>query len=387
MKKIFSFLMLALLVPFAGIRANASGETVGLRWQGARQADTTVRLSFSVDVPKRALKNGQVMILLPVITDGQHKVSASPVIVYGKGAQVTGQRYEWVSGEKLDTAGAVFAGPGSSVTCHPEVPYQEWMSGSELVVEQVLFGCGSVLKESSDLLSADLLSREEPEQTEEVEAEESQGFVPVSMADTLSLAFPFILPESEFDPDEPIRIYDDERENSMTVYYPLNNMEIISEYMDNEHTLTNLTAAIQMIAESENSRVKYVVVAGFSSPEGSFEVNDRLAWERAISVKEYIMDHTGVPGEKILPYNGSVDWRGLRAYVAASEMPEKEQVLYVLDHTPMQHEQHHNKRVAELRKLNGGETYKYMAGEFFPRLRNGAFIKVYYENGESAEIR
>jgi hypothetical protein len=99
-----------------------------------------------------------------------------------------------------------------------------------------------------------------------------------------------------------------------------------------------------------------------------------------VAVKEYIVKQTGFEGDKIVLYNGTEDWRGLRMLVENSTMPYRDEVLKVIENTPLWDAATQTGRQGVLMRLRGGEPYKYIYKNFFPLLRNGAFIKVYYEN-------
>lgn len=62
----------------------------------------------------------------------------------------------------------------------------------------------------------------------------------------------------------------------------------------------------------------------------------------------------------------SENWRRLRDMISVSDMPDKENVLALIDNTPDAAE-----RERELRKLNGGYSYNYISTVFFPELLYG----------------
>ena len=151
-------------------------------------------------------------------------------------------------------------------------------------------------------------------------------------------------------------------------------------YRDNAATLDNLISTIREIERSSDSRVVRVVIAGFASPEGTAEVNDRLARERAEAIRSYLTENSAISNDQVDLYNGSVDWHGLRMMVAASNMPDRDKVLDIIDNTPVWDAGRNTGRHGELMRLSGGVPYRYMLRDFFPDLRNAAYIRAYYEN-------
>ncbi len=225
-----------------------------------------------------------------------------------------------------------------------------------------------------------ILPRPVPAAEPEPEPEPEPEWIPQSVGDSLSTAFPFVVPFSEFNPEDPFKIYDDERENALEVYFRLAKYDIEPRYLDNSYNLNNLISCINMIMASSDSRVARIIVGGFASPEGTLEFNDRLAFERAVSLKKYIMDNTSIRDDQVAVFNGSVDWRGLRARVERSAMTEKDELLALIAQTPVEGVSGRPGRLEALKRMNGGNTYLRLQAEHFPYLRTGAFIKVFYEN-------
>lgn len=80
--------------------------------------------------------------------------------------------------------------------------------------------------------------------------------------------------------------------------------------------------------------------------------------------ESYILLERQVVGELLSGANAlSADnWTQLRDLIAASDMPGKEEALYVIDEVPIE------QREQRLRELNGGDTFNYVAEHFYPRL-------------------
>jgi outer membrane protein OmpA-like peptidoglycan-associated protein len=343
-------------------------------------AGDNVNVRYTITTDRRAVKRGYSLLLSPYIGNSEYKQSLPAIVVDGRGTLISRQRGEWVSGLTEDSDNITYLKNGQSTTLTATVPMQEWMYGAHLSIEAAEGGCCSYTVLNEMQLGAMIPMKSKPQSVPAVAPEPEPQWQPVTVADDLSTAFTFVLPDSEFDAAEPFKIYDDERENALVVYFHVGKYNIVPEYLDNAYTLSNLINVIKMIMAANDSRVERVVVAGFASPEGGFELNDRLAFDRAVSVKEYIMRQTGLSDGSILLHNGSVDWRGLRVMVEKSNLPEKREILSIIDYTPVWDSRRQVGRLGELMRLNGGRTYRYLLNEYFPYLRSGAFIRVYYKN-------
>jgi outer membrane protein OmpA-like peptidoglycan-associated protein len=342
------------------------------------RAGDNAEVTFTLTAKRGVVKSNYAMALQPVITDGEHSVSLSPVVIRGKRAERLDVRYEWASGVAVDDRDVTYMRPKETIDYSDEVEFQYWMDGAELQLESITWGCCS--SEEGATMLADNILPTEPEYIEIVEYPVIPEPEPESTGDVMARTFKFVVPESEYNPGEPV-LYDDDREQAIVIYYRQDNSVIQPTYSTNKLALANLDAAVKAIMDSEDSEISRIVIAGFASPEGYYSRNDRLAWERAVAVKEYIIKNNSIPDADIQLYNGSEDWHGLRMLVEASDMQEKEQILAIIRDYPVLGDDGTSRpRRQELQKLNGGKTYQYLYDNFFPKLRSGAFIRVYYRN-------
>jgi outer membrane protein OmpA-like peptidoglycan-associated protein len=376
MKKRITILAIILLSTLSAASAQLADGRVGIENISARREGEFVRVIYNAVIAPRAVKRDYSLLFVPVIVGGGFRQSLPAVVVHGRGSAVARRRRELAFGTTAGYDKATVVANGNIMTLSAIVPFQKWMHGADIVFESIEGGCCTMGVLQSAVVTRGIL----PEPVSQPVPIPEPEWVPVSVGDSLSTAFRFVLPFSEFDPQEPFRIYDDERDNGLVIYYPLAKYDIDPDYMENSYSLNNLVNCIGMIVGSNDSKLAKIIVAGFASPEGSLELNDRLAFERAVSLKKYLMDHAGIADGDVLLFNGSVDWRGLRARIARGTLPEREALLRLIDNTPIYGENGRPGRFEALRRMNGGSTYRYLQAEHFPYLRSGAFIKVFYEN-------
>lgn len=106
-------------------------------------------------------------------------------------------------------------------------------------------------------------------------------------------------------------------------------------------------------------------LVGTASPDGPLALNERLARERAASVKQYFMNHGSFPASIFNVKTIGEDWCGLEKLV--EKLPginNREAILNIIRNTP-------NRDEAEmrLRTLDNGKVWAQLASEVFPRLR------------------
>lgn len=388
MKKI-SAILITLLFAAVSLSAQDHAQGITVTEPVIEKTGDEVTVSFRAEVGRKVAKRNYSVVFAPVITDDVYVWALPAIVVEGGGAKISRDRGELGQYRNGLFDDAVTTRNSRTVDYTASVPYQLWMEGGRLVMESIAIGCCSTSAVVSETMADNLLLQPrkfaEPEAAPvivvEAPAEEPKiPCEPQTIAEKMSEIYSFVLPGSEFKPVAPGMLSDEDRDNCITVYFPVGVSSVKAEYGSNSQALLDLMTALRSIENSSDSRVSAILLAGFASPEGSFQMNDRLAWDRAVALKKYIMSHSHVADEQIHLYNGSADWRGLRMLVEASDMPYKQEVIDIIDNTPIWDPARQVGRLGRLMNLAQGQPYRYMHKYFFPQLRNAAYVKVYYEN-------
>ncbi len=335
----------------------------------------SVSISFRTAISEKAVKSDYTLVLTPVLTNGNDRFVMKPIVIQGRRARISDQRYSMSIRHAIDR-GAIYARNGEAVAYRATLPYQSWMEGGEIVLEKYTEGCCMGNYMPGEML-ADNLVIAPPPPMEEPEPEPVQVVIlpKLTTGDRLAEQHPYIAPISAYSDNGPT-------DRSLTVYYDVNKSKTIDRSLrNNGQILDELISSVRTIEQSTDSRIVKIVISGFASPEGSLSLNKQLAQNRATTFRDYIVEHTSsVTPEMVTIFNGGEDWEGLRQMVAASSMQYRDEVLDIIDHTPVWDAKAQTGRQNELMKLHGGVPYRYLLRNFFPDLRNAAYIKVYYEN-------
>lgn len=120
-------------------------------------------------------------------------------------------------------------------------------------------------------------------------------------------------------------------------------------------------------------------IEAFASPEGEISLNDNLAFERAVSASEAF---ARAARKKDLSLEDNFfanvpkgeDWNGFKTLMKASNIPDKDLILRVLEmYTD------NNKREEEIRNI--AQTYKIIADDILPQLRRSQLVVSYDVEG------
>lgn len=367
MKKMI--LTLAVIVSALSVQVSAQGG-ISVRDLNIAQRGEQVEITFELDAA--SMRRGQSATFVPVLVTGDARTELPAITVEGKGAAVAAKRRGLESADSVPAFRA-----GSPAKYSVELPFDLFDNGSVLMLEGTSCVCGVegtlepvVLAEN--FVEAGRIFREPVYYVRELTAGEE-----------MEEKFSFVANIDEFeamahvDRDEYINSNWD---RSLTIYFHQGKSGIDSDFRNNAKTLGDITEAIKTIQASENAKISHIVLAGYASPEGAVQLNQKLGYDRAVSLRSYIVKNTGVDASLIDIHNGGVDWLGLRAAVEESDMPGRQEVLDIIDNVPIWDPKVGKGRHGTLMRLNGGRTYNYMMKNIFPDLRNATYIRIYYEN-------
>lgn len=380
MRKIASIILVAVFsVGYAAAQISANGVKITDLKLNKTGGDVTV--TFTADVKNKAVRSDYTLTLTPVLANGANYTTLESIVVQGRRAAIQARR-EARSPRMRKVEPAVYIANGRSVNYQTTVPYESWMEGATLRLENTTAGCCTETTGTPTLLAQNLVIVP-PAPVVETKPEPKPEPQPTT-AERLALDHRFLAPIAELGDSfniDPDRYIDEHRDGSLAVYFKQGAKIIDRTYRNNTGTLNELISVIRKIEDSDDSRIVRVVIAGFASPEGSSALNDRLAADRAATIKGYLVENTALTGNMVDIHNGGVDWAALRRLVSESNMGYKQQVLDIIDNVPARIDYRNNtSRTKQLMDLAGGKPFNYMMTNFFPELRNAAYIRVYYEN-------
>ena len=226
------------------------------------------------------------------------------------------------------------------------VPYEEWMNGSRLVLTRRDYAC------CNNLLSSN--SAPVGGGYREVE------FVPV---------FRYAVPEI---PEKEETVKTRELSGRAFIDFPVNRTEIMPEYRSNVRELTKIIATIDSVRNDSDITVRSIGIKGFASPEGTYENNTRLARGRTEALKQYVQTLCRFPDNFIATDYEPEDWAGLRAFVYASDMKHRQEILDVIDDGTLDPDTK-DWRI----KLRWPEEYDYLLQTIYPALRHSDYTIEY----------
>lgn len=154
------------------------------------------------------------------------------------------------------------------------------------------------------------------------------------------------------------------------ISYPINDTELHEDYHDN-------AASLHIIREyfKKSPRIDSIVIYSYSSPDGPYRLNKRLAEQRGERARKYLLEH--LPPERNFPDSLIVvnytaeNWDGLYEMVF-NRYPysDRREVLDLIGSTKIPNSQ----KKELLKKLNDGRPWRYIKAKILPHLRYATWV-------------
>ena len=173
------------------------------------------------------------------------------------------------------------------------------------------------------------------------------------------------------DDEEPQELTDEAFfDQSASIIFPVNGTELPI----GSPLLRELEQNVIPQINSDSLRIVRMVFRGAASPEGPFEVNQRLGQQRVQALYDFFASRITAPmaGSQLTIQSDIEDYRSLCIMMKRAGDPDYEVVRALCSqHLP-------NKEFAKLKeklqKANGGRLWKRLLQEYFPQLRAARFV-------------
>lgn len=380
MRKLLVLLFFVVLSGFVSA-TSAKGNRLLVGQPQVRKDGDSVRVSFRIDVDRDCMNKRRSILILPAVRndDGMSAYFAA-VIVEGKRSKVAEKRYLRYSDRSSVPEDVIYMKDRVALDYSAAVLYRPWMEGAEFTVETIDAGCYRYKKLVDQVLIPDLHLKARIDGVSSHFASQRSTDGPKSgiSAEKEIFTHPYIFEYNEQDLAGTLdgNLYDEDRENAPTLYFSGNNTTTGS-FQDKERPFSGVMPVLRSIMESERIELRAIVVAGYAAPSEDFSVSDRRGWERAVTLKKYLMESCSLPTEVIHVYNGSEDWAALRAMIEHSHYDWTAEAVRIIDTTPVTDASGRMVRLEKLQKLNGGAPYRFISENYFPKLRRASVLKIY----------
>jgi hypothetical protein len=175
-----------------------------------------------------------------------------------------------------------------------------------------------------------------------------------------------------------------ERHTEICIDFRVNSTVIDSAYSDNAARMQEMVEFLRTIHQDSTINIIEVSFCGAASPEGSYQLNRKLAQGRLSALEKFIRSEVDIP-DSLITYNDSyIPWDYLKSQIEDSGLIRKDEVIAILEEEARLVDYHHpnthiDNRVVKLRALEGGKVWQQMNNLFFDRMSNACAVFVTYK--------
>lgn len=365
MKRYISHILCAILTLSGALRpadAFAAGDgkdknvsyldVIGFEGREVVKDAREVNLNMNIVLDSTKIRTQHTVSLTPVIIskDGKDTTAFGAVIVDGRTRHKVFIRRDRLDGTdpKRDSALAIIQRKNrkeQTYTYVSSVPYSRWMLDGRIGVLECVKGCADCGEGKSDTTFVEQVLPE---------------FIPVWKTTVMQ-------PEPE-----PIKKREESR--IARLQFRWDKYDILPEWQGNDVVLDTVTNSIALVKGKDYISITGIYVAGFASPEGTYEYNMRLSGNRAKSFADYIAEHNGIDRDMIAVEWSGEDWAGFRAQLEKSDFAKKDQVIALID----TYTEDRNECERQILKILLRSEYEWLLRNIYPYLRHCTY-RIEYE--------
>lgn len=176
--------------------------------------------------------------------------------------------------------------------------------------------------------------------------------------------------------------YAKEELTEIRVDFRVNSVDIERNYGNNAQQLTDIVAFLRKIQRDNSLNVFEVTFRGSASPEGSYQLNRKLASGRLAALESFVRREIEIPDSIIKRDDRYISWEYLKEQVAQSDLPQKQAVLDIINRepalVPYLNDAEIDHRILELQALEEGEVWRQLFDRYFVHMRNASGVSIAY---------
>lgn len=305
-----------------------------------------VDVAFKLNLSNLKLKAEQQLILTPMLAADGDTTALQPVIINGRSQQIRMMRASKRTKKYAEGKEPIVVlrknGTEQSISYSQTIMRKQPLESDvlQLFAAQDLCGCGDLQDQDRTLLAN------------------------IDNLDSWMPAIAFVKPAAEARKQRA-------EKGEAYLSFRVNKTDIVVDLFDNTRELAKITKTIDLVRDDKNVEITGINIHGFASPDGPYANNERLARERAASLKNYV-SHLYTIDNKLFSSNSTPeDWDGFRHKVQQSQLANKEEILKIANSNLAPDDK--DKRIRQLYP----QDYAVIMSDIYPRLRHSDYTVSY----------
>ena len=305
-----------------------------------------VDVAFKLNLNNLKLKAEQQLILTPMLATDSDTTALQPIIINGRSQQIRMMRASKRAKKYTEGKEPIVVlrknGTEQSISYSQTIIRKQPLESDvlQLFAAQDLCGCGDIQDQDRTLLAN------------------------IDNLDAWMPAITFVKPAAEARKQRA-------EKGEAYLSFRVNKTDIVVDLFDNTRELAKITKTIDLVRDDKNVEITGINIHGFASPDGPYANNERLARERAASLKNYV-SHLYTIDNKLFSSNSTPeDWDGFRRKVQQSQLANKEEILKISNSNLAPDDK--DKRIRQLYP----QDYAVIMNDIYPRLRHSDYTVSY----------
>ena len=156
-----------------------------------------------------------------------------------------------------------------------------------------------------------------------------------------------------------------ESRTEICVDFRVNSTVIDSAYSDNAARMQEIIEFLRNIRQDSTINIVEISFCGAASPEGSDQLNRRLARGRLTALERLVRKEVDIPDSLITRNDSYIPWDYLKSQIEDSGLIHKDEVISILEEESLLVDYHHpnthiDNRVVKLKRLDNGKVWQQM---------------------------
>ena len=305
-----------------------------------------VDVAFRLNLNNLKLKAEQQLILTPLLAADGDTTALQPIIINGRSQQIRMQRAGKLDAKNTEGEHPIVVlrknGTEQSINYRQSVERIRPVEADQLQVlaAQDLCGCGDLKNQDRTLITT---------------IDNLGAWMP---------ALAFVKPAAEARKQRA-------EKGEAYLSFRVNKTDIVVDLFDNSRELAKITRTIDLVREDKNVQITGINIHGFASPDGPYANNERLARERAASLKNYVANLYPINAKLFSSNSTPEDWDGFRRKVQQSNLANKEEIIKISNSSLAPDDK--DKRIRQLYP----HDYAVIMSDIYPRLRHSDYTVSY----------
>lgn len=178
--------------------------------------------------------------------------------------------------------------------------------------------------------------------------------------------------------------YAQDRRTEFLVDFRVNSTVIDSTYSDNAVRMQEIIDFLHNICRDSTINIVEVSFCGAASPEGSDQLNRRLARGRLTALENLVRKEVDIPDSLITRNDSYIPWNYLKKQIEDSDIIRTDEVIAILNESSLLVDYHYpnlhiDSRVVKLQKLDNGKVWQQINKLFFGQMRNASVVFITYK--------